>query len=117
MTRGFVFTLIDPTLFYNLWDDLIAKSPGFDKTMSNGPYIPNMVSELQIYFPVAGPNSVNNAGNNFSLVDKVTGSEMSNQISDGLFKISLSRNYIPLNNFKIQGSAANVQIEVTIASV
>lgn len=117
MTRGFVFTLIDPTLSYNLWDDLITKIPGFDPTMSNGFYIPNMVSELQIYFPIAGPNSTNNAGNSFSVIDKVTGSEMSNQISDGLFKISLSRNYIPLNNFKLKGSATNVQVEVTIASV
>jgi hypothetical protein len=115
MTRGFVFKLADPTKAYNLWNDLIA-STITDLTFANSPYIPDRVSEIQILMPAQGPNSVGNAGNNFGLVDIVNNIEMSNQVSGGLFKVSLSKNLIPLKNLAIKPSAANIQIEVTIVA-
>ena len=47
MTRDFTFTLTDTGKYYNLWDDLIAPLIT-DKTLSNSPYIPNIVYNLTL---------------------------------------------------------------------
>ena len=115
MTRGFVFTLVAHDVVYNLWTDLILAGVT-DKTFSNSPYIPKVVSELKSYVPVAGADSVNNAGNNVSYKTG-SGAEMHNSISDDTFMLSSSRNAIDLSTINLQGSADNVQVEVTITAL
>ena len=58
MTREWLFTLTDITKTYNLWDHVIAKTPAFNPTFSNSPFIPSMVQELKVQNQSAGTNAV-----------------------------------------------------------
>jgi hypothetical protein len=116
MTRTYNFTLADSTRSYNLWNDLITKQSSFDPTMSNFPYTPKIVQSLKVYFPIAGVNSLNNAGNNVSIMG-LSGREKQNLISDSLFEERTDRNAVDLSHYNLQGSAANVQIDISVVAV
>lgn len=114
MIRGYLFMLTDHTKEYNLWDDLIFKTlSGTEMDV----FVPNFVLDLQITMPLTGLNAANNIGETVSLMDVTSGNEIRNiNPGDFPFTKSADRNLIELRKFKVQGSADNVTIEVTISS-
>jgi hypothetical protein len=110
MQRGFVFTLNGNT--QNLWDLISATFT--DPYFQNSAFVPNQVNYLKIYFPVSGPNSINNAGENTGVL--IGNTEVKNLISDSTYELSTIRNNIDLTSFRLRGSVTDVQVEVTIAA-
>jgi len=105
MVRTYLFTATTLAI-YNVWNDIIAPP---DPTLSNSPYVEKVVKKFTVYFPLLGPNSASNAGNYVSIF--VGGVEAKSLITGDTFSLS---GVADTSRIGIQGSALNVQAELTI---